>query len=93
MSDLTNNLELFKYNTAEDGKQVFDIDAALNANWDKIDAFKHEVDTVFSSSLSSQLDKNLFNEINEELGKKLEAEVLLEENGYIKFNNTGLILV
>ena len=37
MSDLTPNLGLFKYNTTTDGKLTFNINAALNYNWDILD--------------------------------------------------------
>lgn len=38
MSSYTQNLNLFKYDTQNDGDQVFSIDTALNDNWDKIDS-------------------------------------------------------
>lgn len=37
MSSFTNFLNLFKWNAVEDGEEEFDIDKALNDNWDKID--------------------------------------------------------
>ena len=37
MSALTNFLNLFKYNPEDDGASTFDINLALNENWDKID--------------------------------------------------------
>ena len=92
MSETTSKLSLFKYNTTADAKQPFSIKDCMNDNWDKLDAFATSVDTIFSSSFSSNLDKKVFSDINKELGKKLEADVLLAENGYIKFNN-GLIIV
>ena len=91
MSETTSKLSLFKYNTTADAKQPFSIKDCMNDNWDKLDAFATSVDTIFSSSFSSNLDKKVFSDINKELGKKLEADVLLAENGYIKFNN-GIIL-
>lgn len=39
MSVLTKILELFKYDPNTDGAQTFNIDQALNANWDKVDTF------------------------------------------------------
>ena len=39
MPQYTTNLNLFKYNTATDGKEVFSITQALNHNWDIIDNF------------------------------------------------------
>lgn len=37
MSKFTNFLNLFKWNTVDDSEEEFDIDKALNDNWDKID--------------------------------------------------------
>jgi len=37
MSEYTPNLNLFKYNTSTDGKEIFSITQALNRNWDIID--------------------------------------------------------
>lgn len=37
MSAYTNFLNLFKWNPQEDAEEEFDIDKALNDNWDKID--------------------------------------------------------
>lgn len=37
MSSITKNLGLFKYNTETDAKQVFDLNVALNNNWDILD--------------------------------------------------------
>ena len=91
MSETTSKLSLFKYNTTADAKQPFNIKDCMNDNWDKLDAFATSVDTIFSSSFSSNLDKKVFSDINKELGKKLEADVLLAENGYIKFNNGFII--
>lgn len=37
MSSFTNFLNLFKWNPVDDSEEEFDIDKALNENWDKID--------------------------------------------------------
>ena len=87
MSSTTSNLELFKYNTTADASTPFSITNALNNNWDKIDTFAGTINTLFNGDLSSATGKTLFSDINTQLGQKLEAEVLLEENGYIKFNS------
>lgn len=87
MSTTTENLGLFKYNTVADASTPFSITNALNNNWDEIDSFAGDIDTLFSSDLSEATGKNLFNDINTKLSEKLTAEVLLSENGYIKFNN------
>ena len=90
MSTTTENLGLFKYNTVADASTPFSITNALNNNWDEIDSFAGDIDTLFSSDLSEATGKNLFNDINTKLSEKLTAEVLLSENGYIKFNNLVL---
>lgn len=84
MSSSTTNLQLFKYDTSTDGKEVFSINSALNANWDKIDSFASAIKSL--SNLDAQGEKR-FTDIQNSLANKLEADVLLEENGYIKFNN------
>lgn len=84
MSSTTTELKLFKYNTATDGKEVFSIDTAMNANWDKIDAFATAIKDL--SNLSTKGEKR-FSDLSTAIGQKLSAEVSLAENGYIKFNN------
>ncbi len=86
MTISTDNLDLFKYDTESDGKQVFSIDSALNENWDKLDAFS---EAIMSLSNLNESGEKRFDDINEELANKLEAEVLLADNGYIKFNKNG----
>lgn len=88
MAESTPELELFKYNESTDADQVFSFDQALNDNWDKIDSFAGAIKSL--SNLDAEGEKR-FEDIWTELDKKLEAEVLLSENGYIKFNN-GLII-
>lgn len=38
MANSTTNLNLFKYDTEQDANDTFNIDTALNENWDKIDS-------------------------------------------------------
>lgn len=60
MSNLTQNLNLFKYDVEDDGKQVFDIDMALNQNWDIIDTFYKDTNINFDTlqeSLESYINK------------------------------------
>ena len=45
MSSTTTNLSLFKYDTVADSKAKFNIDTALNDNFDKIDTFAGNVNT------------------------------------------------
>lgn len=58
MSKTTENLELFKYDTQTDGKQKFNINKALNENFDKIDA---AFDNLKNIDLSLMADVNLSN--------------------------------
>ena len=94
MATTTTNLELFKYDTIDDATTVFDINKALNDNWDSIDSWANGVNSLlgtFSQSFATASDssgKKVFQDILTELDKKLEAEVSLSENGYIKFNST-----
>ena len=83
MAHSTEELELFKYDEVADASQVFSFEQALNDNWDKIDSFAGAIKSL--SNLDAQGEKR-FSDIWTELDKKLEAEVLLSENGYIKFN-------
>ena len=60
MSETTTNLELFKYNPNTDGDQTFNIDNALNNNFDKLD-------TVIGAlaNLTTEQKTNLVAAINE----------------------------
>lgn len=89
MAHSTEELELFKYDEVADASQVFSFEQALNDNWDKIDSFAGAIKSL--SNLDAQGEKR-FSDIWTELDKKLEAEVLLSENGYIKFNNSKVLL-
>lgn len=42
MSIMTNKYGLFKYDTVNDGLQKFNINIALNDNWDKVDSAMSE---------------------------------------------------
>lgn len=88
MAESTAELELFKYDEVADASQVFSFEQALNDNWDKIDAFAGAIKSL--SNLDAEGEKR-FEDIWTELDKKLEAEVLLSENGYIKFNKRRFI--
>lgn len=44
MSIFTKWFDLFKYRADEDGMQTFNIDVALNENWDKVDTALHGLD-------------------------------------------------
>lgn len=53
MSNNTETLGLFKYDTDVDKKKTFNINKALNDNWDKIDAMaqKEKVSGVYYTEL------------------------------------------
>ncbi len=99
MSKTTENLDLFEYDTQTDGKQKFNINKALNENFDKIDAAfkginnKADIDlnnlstvgqTKFDQKASIDLS-NLSAVGQAILDRKVEVEALLEQNGYAKF--------
>lgn len=46
MSTTTANLGLFKYNTTTDANEAFNINTALNNNWDKIDLFSQNINVL-----------------------------------------------
>lgn len=54
MSTTTENLNLFKYNTATDGAMEFSITNALNNNWDKVDKVSTSqlIETINSGTIS-----------------------------------------
>lgn len=53
MSSTTSNLGLFEYNTQTDGKQKFNIDNALNGNFDIIDAAVGKLTNLTTTQKSS----------------------------------------
>lgn len=54
MPTTTTNLNLYKYNSVTDGNSTFNIDIALNENWDKIDVdSKNKLDSI--QALTSHL--------------------------------------
>ena len=50
MSIMTNKYGLFKYDTVNDGLQKFNINTALNDNWDKVDSAMSETDATLSET-------------------------------------------
>ncbi len=55
MSTKTKNLELFKYDPATDGASTFNIEQALNGNWDKLDEAVNE--RVKTDELAAEVKK------------------------------------
>ena len=54
MSAITNFLNLFKYDREADANSTFNIETALNQNWDKVDAFAKSMD-ISTETLISQV--------------------------------------
>ena len=52
MSSYTNFLNLFKWNPQTDGDEEFDINKALNENWDKIDKKLKDYMTTMNQTIS-----------------------------------------
>lgn len=52
MSSLTEFLKLFKWDKNTDGSEKFNIDTALNENWDKIEANAKSVDTALANKMN-----------------------------------------
>lgn len=55
MSKITENLALFVYDTQTDGKEKFNIDKALNENFEKIDS---SIGDLFNVTLQVAYDRN-----------------------------------
>ena len=68
MSLKTKLLELFKYEPDKDGAQTFNIKAALNDNWDKIEAWAQSVKTALTKLVPTSRKVN---------GKPLAEDVTL----------------
>ena len=96
MSTTTPNLNLFKYDTtsATDLASAFNINTALNNNWDALDekcvtvaskgtAYGGTQQPVYVNSAGQIATCDAYSEIP----AGLTAEVSLSENGYIKFSN------
>lgn len=64
MSTTTSNLGLFKYDTSTDGSLAFNINTALNNNWDIIDSIcnptKLDIVDCNSSAITLQKDKVIY---------------------------------
>lgn len=62
MSSYTNYLNLFKWDPTTDGEEEFDIDKALNQNWDKVDVkIENYINTInatieeFENGINTQI--------------------------------------
>lgn len=91
MSKFTDFLNLFKWNTADDSEEEFDIDKALNDNWDKLDnkakqhiegtAFVHPNATQFKDGFISKEDKEKLDTIEKDAQENVIEEI--QKNGKI----------
>ena len=69
---------MFKWNTETDGEEVFNIDKAINENWDKLDNHAKEVDNKISNIKAEDIaftDGETFQE-------KYDSEKLKGEDGF-----------
>lgn len=100
MSTTTANLGLFKYDTSSstDLASAFNINTALNNNWDALDnkcvtvaskgsAIGGSTQPVYVNSAGQITTCDAYSSIP----SGLTAEVSLSENGYIKFSNNVII--
>ena len=76
MSKYTDFFNLFKWDTVSDSEEEFDIDKALNENWDKIDTKTKQHITEINQKISSLISANTTNETNiakntQEIEKKM----------------------
>ena len=55
MSSSTDFLKLFKWNTSTDGSQKFNIDKALNENWDKVETNAKAVDDTLKTKADTTI--------------------------------------
>lgn len=68
MSGTTTNLSLFKYNPNTDGDQTFNIDNALNNNWDSLDSLIGALTNLTTTQKASLV--GAINEIVTNMGGK-----------------------
>lgn len=95
MSTTTDKLALFKYDPSTDGAQTFNIQKALNENWDKLDdAVKEILITLANKAgkvIPSQYDIPLIEPFTSTYGLKYSkdefGQVIIQGNIYI---NSGL---
>ena len=76
MSKYTDFFNLFKWDTVSDSEEEFDIDKALNENWDKIDTKTKQHITEINQKISSLISDNTSNKTNiakntQEIEKKM----------------------
>lgn len=68
MSRLTDFLKLFKYDPTQDGDSTFNLDTALNENWDRIDIdSKKKQDDIEKVKSSLEESTNKITNINDNL--------------------------
>mgnify|MGYP005950663871 CR=1 FL=1 len=86
MSVFTNLLNLFKWEPEKDGEEEFDIDKALNENWDKLD---NKIDEIMNQS--DDIDENdKYLEIFELIGTKRGAII---SGGRVDYEKVSGILL
>lgn len=90
MSQLTNFLKLFKWNTSDEAdlEEEFDIDTSMNDNWDKIDKFAKEAKNKLDG-LSNYDDSEIKQDIADIQGKNTEQDELIAKLKDNMFNLTA----
>ena len=105
MTTTTSNLGLFKYNTSTDGSLAFNINTALNDNWDKLDTNFGTLNTnavkrLSTSAATGNSSTPVYVDSTGQVrtcsysiptSSGLTATTSLAENGYIKFSNDFII--
>lgn len=96
MSELTKYFNLFKYDTKYDGKLPFDIDKALNKNWDIVDEALKDAETKGGHSVFDVVAKDHILTFKESKGLVLLGNYVYKYGspgtryGYTDFYNTCL---
>ena len=88
----TTNLKLFKHDNPSTNTNQFDVDKALNQNWDKLDDFAGEVndkvieieDNIDGQAEDIEITKQEFEQEINELQKDIQANSIIEETEQAK---------
>lgn len=95
MSTTTPNFNLFKYSVPGDNNLAFNIENALNQNWDKIDAHTHSgyaaIDHTHSGYATVNHTHSGYASTNHTHSGMITTSQDLSQNGYVKFSNGFLV--
>lgn len=81
MSRETKNLKLFKYDPTQDGECTFNIDDALNKNWDKIDEEVNKIDEEVNK-INTEIKK-----VNDKANKReiIIKDIVISKDSWLTF--------